>query len=281
MKKLPNTLLTLALALSAQVFAVDITELIDNMPPPPFSESDPQWWPPENRTAETGYTQYGGLNIKLLKTVESHVNYCEYYELTKLDCAQSLQHYFSVQYLSIHDSQIGVLNERLEKLEFAHKPKSGTVELLDSQDNFIGWWTYVEGNLARIELQTTAGTINVMYRYSNLFPLTGVPENPGKYALTSCGWFEYARFLNPDIDPTQYLWVNEGNIGVAYGPEVTVDMRDMGYIVGLDGECGNEHVGAYDEAQMALKNRPYEMGTSMYFDLHPKPWKLGEVRDDQ
>lgn len=254
---------------------------------PPFYEDDPRWSLQERVAgSDASLLVYGGYDIQVLETIDRHLNYCAYYQLTTLACEQSQQHKISVRYLRIHDEQIGLLHERLEALETVVPdivvPDTGTYELLDKHDTLIGLWTFGEGNTASIALSGTDKTL--LYRYTDVIPLQGTPENASQYITYGCKGFDYARFTDTVIDPTHYLWVNGEDIGVAHyisdEDQLSGDLeRPMYEFVATDGKCG--HDGHYDDIQNTLSKRAYEMSYSTINMQHPKPWRLGdEARND-
>ncbi len=281
MKKIMSLLFVLVLS-SHSFGDEEIYEIPYDSVPPQFSEDDSRWWSSQERQigSDTQFLVYGDHDIRLSKAIDSHLNYCSYYQLTTLACAQSLQHYVNVKYLRIHDEQIGLLHERLEALETV-VPDTGTYELLDAHDTFIGWWTFGDDNTASIALSDIDKTL--LYRYTSVIPLEGTPDNVSQYITYDCSGFEFARFTDTLIDPIDYIWVNGEDVGVVTyisdeDQQSEALERPMYQLVSTDGQCG--HDGYYDDIQGALHNRAYEMRYSTVNMEHPKPWRLGEARSD-
>ncbi len=289
MKKIISLLFVLVL--SGPSFGEEEANETSNRNVPPFDEDDLQW-SLQSKYAESGapVLVYGGYDIEVSEMIDRHLNYCAHFRLTTLACEQSKQHQVSVQYLRIHDEQIGLLHKRLEALEPTFVPDTGTYELLDVHDTFIGWWTFGDDNTASIAVSGTEQTL--LYRYTDVIPLVGTPENASQYITYDCIGFQFARFTDTNIDPleplepldpTDYLWVKGADIGFAHyiddAGQLSGDLeRPMYEFIATDGKC--ERDGHFNEIDNTLSKRAYGMGYSTLYMQHPKPWRLGEARSD-
>ena len=154
----------------------------------------------------------------------------------------------------------------IEALENDGQPQEGIVEtMVDTNGTLIGPWTLTVPNMALIE--TDLGLMS--FAFSSLYPLTGAVENQTTIVEALCSGDPMVKFVVAGIDPTEHLWIVDGDIYTAEINTWPENIYDTG--PGLNNRsCSNS-----DEFKELADEQGYTLIYQYELDVeYPWPWTV-------